>query len=296
MLIKPAVVQYLADLPHRRQTTEFPTGIEKLDHKVWFSKQNLNIIAGRPSNNKSSFILNSLAVPTVESGKRVILFTLEDRKNRYVERYLACKTGIVNYKIQHNNLTSEETDLLYEHREKMKELPFDIIEDVGYKIEEIEKYLKECILKPDMIIIDYLNKIQTKGNRLETINDYLRRFSMLTKEHNFCGIICCQINREAMGEGNTGNINPPMLHHIKESGDIEQIADVAMLLHWKYKYTDSPEDKNSIQIFVAKNKDGESGIVKCHIAPEFNRITNEAESVMDAFQKTKVQERKDIFG
>lgn len=287
MKLKPAVVEYLSELPHRKKATEFPTGIDRLDHKVWFSRQNLNIIAGRPSNNKSSFALNCLAVPTAESGKKVIIFSLEDRRERYVERYLACKTSIVNYKIQHNDLTGGELDLLYEHRSKMKELQMDIIEDVGYKIDDIEKYLKEVKLLPDMVIIDYLNKINTKtNNRLETINDYLRRFSYLTKQYNFCGVVCCQINREAMGEGNSSNIHPPMLHHIKESGDIEQIADVAMLLHWKYKYSDNIADRNAIQVFVAKNKDGESGIVHCAITPEYNRIENEDKTAkIDVFKK-----------
>lgn len=287
MLIKPLVVNYLADLPYRKQKTEFPTGIGLLDHKAWFNRQNLNVIAGRPSNGKSSFVLNCLAVPSAENGKRVIIFTLEDRKTRYTERYLANKTGIINYDIQHNNLTEMQLEMLYEHRNNMLELPLDIIEDIGYKIEEIGKFLKEAQYKPDIVVLDYINKISTKNNnRIETVNEYLREFSQLSKQYDFCGVVCCQINREAMGEGNTRKINPPMLHHIKESGDIEQIADVAMLLHWPYKYTDNFDDRNNIQIFVAKNKDGDSGVVKCHIEPEFNRIKDfDTKPPIDVFSK-----------
>jgi len=243
-----------------------------MDREVWFSKQNLNIVAGRPSNNKSTFILNNLAVPTAESGMKVIIYSLEDRKDRYAQRYLANKCGIENKRIQHNEVNENETTMLHQHKDTMDELPLDIIEDIGYEIEQIEKDLEQR--NPDMVIVDYINKIHTKNaNRLETVNDYLRRFSLMSKQKNFCAVVCCQVNREAMGEGNTGKVKPPMLHHIKESGDIEQIADVAMLLHWEYKYSLSAS-KNQIQVIVAKNKDGDTGVFNCKIEPEYNRITN----------------------
>jgi replicative DNA helicase len=148
---------------------------------------------------------------------------------------------------------------------------------VGYKIDEIKKYIKESKVKPDMVILDYLNKIYSNPgqSRLESINHYLREFSLMAKEMNFCGVVCCQINREAMGTGNTKEVLPPMLHHLKDSGEIEQIADLVVFLHWKYKYTgDTMMDKNVIDVIVAKNKDGETGIFQCHISPEYNRISN----------------------
>ena len=271
--IKPLVKEYIKELPHRAKETEFPTTINKLNSKVWLSRSNTNIVAARPSNNKSTFCLNSIAVPTAENGKSVYIFSLEDRKDRYTMRYLANKTSIVNYRIQHNELTESEMLTLEEHENEMENIPLHIIEDVGYKIEDIEKYIKELLIPPDMVIIDYINKIQTKnGNRLETINDYLRGFSALTKTYNFCGIVCCQINREAMGDGNTGKARAPALHHIKESGDIEQICDVAILLHWSYKYSENYMTRNDIEIMVSKNKDGDCGVVHCRIEPEFNRI------------------------
>jgi replicative DNA helicase len=236
-------------------------------------KKNLNIIAARTSNFKSSFILTAISVPSAEAGKKVIIFTLEDRKDRFATRYLANKTDIDNIRILHNHLSDDEFILLDNHHKNMKELPLEIVEDVGLTIDEIDKYLKNTPNKPDLVIIDYLNKIKTiNGNRLETINDYLRRFSELCKEYNFCGIVCCQINRQAQVKDSDDNIQPPGLHHIKESGDIEQIADLVLLLHYKYKYTNDPDHKNIISIDVAKNKDGNGGIFECKLQPEFNRI------------------------
>ena len=277
MKILPIITEYIADLPYKPTHTDFPTGILKLDETAWFRRQNVNIIGGRTSNMKSSLALNSLAVPTAESGKTVFFYTLEDRKDRFAVRYLANKTNIVNFKIAQNNLQGYEIDTLYEHRDNLKDLPLHIIEDVGYKIDEIRKHIEKSEVKPDMVILDYLNKIYSNPgqSRLESINYYLREFSKMAKEFNFCGVVCCQINREAMGEGNKKEVNPPMLHHLKDSGEIEQIADLVIFLHWKYKYTgDTTFDKNNIEVIVAKNKDGDTGFIHCRVDPEYNRISN----------------------
>ncbi len=216
--------------------------------------------------------MNSLAVPTAESNKKVILYTLEDPKDRYLRRYLACKSSITNFRIKQRIITETEYEQLNMWERAMNNIPLDIIEEKGYEIEEIEKDLE--VRHPDMVIIDYLNKIKTINNsRIETINNYLRQFSLLSKKHDFCGVVCCQINREAMGEGNRKEILPPQLHHIKESGDIEQICDVAIILHWAYKY-DILADKNIMNVIIAKNKDGDCGGFDVRIEPEFNRITN----------------------
>ena len=97
----------------------------------------------------------------------------------------------------------------------------------------------------------------------------------MCKEMDFCGVVCCQINREAMGEGNKKEVSHPQIWHLKDSGDIEQIADLVIMLHWKYKYSgDVLMDKNVIDVIIAKNKDGETGFFQCKIMPEYNRIVN----------------------
>ena len=277
MQLKPIITNFLAELPYRATKTEFPTGLTKLDEKAWLRRQTINFIAARTSQNKSTLALNCLAIPTAESGKSVALFTLEDRQERYAVRYLANKTSLVNYKISQNNLHEYELNTLYAHRDNLKELPLDIIEDVGYEVCEIEKYIIDCKVKPDMIIVDYLNRIKVRQgtSRLEATNKYINEFSNLTKKYNFCGVILCQINREAQGEGNKKEIPHPQLHHIKESGDIEQIADLIIFLHWKYKYTgDDIMDKNVIDVIISKNKDGSCGVLQCRIDPEYHRISN----------------------
>jgi len=276
MQIKPIITEYIAELPYSLKATEFPTGIEKLDKKAWFRRKTINFIAARTSQNKSTLALNCLAVPTADSGKVVFLFTLEDRKNRIAVRYLANKTSLVNYKIAQNDLQDYEMDLLYKYRDELGDIPLHIIEDVGFDVSEIEDYIKKSPIKPDMVIVDYINRIRVRAGekRLEVTNRYINEFSNLAKVHNFCGVILCQINREAQGEGNKKEIPHPQLHHIKESGDIEQIADLVIFLHWKYKYTgDMIMDKNVIDIIIAKNKDGDTGFMQCRIDPEFNRIS-----------------------
>jgi replicative DNA helicase len=271
MLIKPAVQQYINDRPNAPTETEFPTGIPSLDSGTWFSRKNLNIIAGRTSNNKSTFVLNCLAVPTAEAGKKVIIYSLEDRIKRYSERYLANKCNINNLFIKLKRTTVEEDNRLTIRSQQMKELPLDIIEDVGYTIDEIKKDLADR--KPDMVIIDYLNKIRidSQNPRIE-INNYVSGFSLLAKQMNFCGVICCQINRSAMKDADNEEVSKPMLHHLKESGNLEEQADLAILLHWDYFYTRNPSQKNNIKIIVAKNKDGDVGELDVHIEPQYNRI------------------------
>lgn len=293
-LIKPIVIDYVAGMAHRQKETEFPTGLTKLDQKAWFRRQTINFIAARTSQNKSTLALNTLAVPTAENGKNVLLFTLEDRQERYAVRYLANKTSMENHKISQNNMQEYDIEELYKYRDNLKDLPLDIIEDVGYEVSEIEKYIIGCKIKPDMVIVDYLNRIKVKQgtSRLEATNQYINQFSNLTKKYNFCGVILCQINREAQGEGNRKEIPHPQLHHIKESGDIEQIADLIIFLHWKYKYTgDTMMDKNVIDVIIAKNKDGDTGVMQCRIDPEYHRISNlDATAITQPVKSVPVQQ------
>jgi replicative DNA helicase len=287
--IKQAVKEFVEGLESARKTTEFPTGIALMDQHVWFSRGNLNIIGGRPSNGKSTFILNTLAVPCAEQGNVVSIYTLEDTRKRFSVRYVANKMGIPNIMLQHNNLTDEQKVKVKEYENEMDDLPMRIIEEyVAGDIDKLEKDLRERTPKPDIVIVDYINKIATRNNsRIETINEYLRRFSNLSKELNFCGIVCCQVNRGSMGEGNDKeNVKPPMLHHIKESGDIEQICDVCLFLHYPYKFTENIQDKNDIKIIVAKNKDGDTGKFDLKIQPEFNRIVQSMDGKIDPFQST----------
>lgn len=277
--IKSILENVVRELPSSARETEFPTNIYKLDETFWFVRKETSIVCARPSHTKTTFSFNNIAVSSAEKGKEVFYFTLEDSKKKLIIRYLANKLSIDSNDIRRNNLEPEDMCRMADFLETFKELPINIF-DVGYEIGQIRKVIKEAIKKPDMIILDYINKVSTTGRtEYEAITAYSNAFSDIVKEFNCMGILVCQVGREAMGEHNQQKIHPPQLHHLRNSGNLEQIANIVLAMHYPHKYNIDPKeviegvnDRNTIFIYILKNKDGDTGVAKCKITPEYNRI------------------------
>lgn len=253
---------------------EFPSGIEKLDENVVINRGSMLIVAARPSNGKSQFAFNNIAVNSAQNKKTVHYYSLEDSKELITRRYIAMKTGVNSRNIRHGTINETEAERIAIYLAEHDDLPIELFVDIGYNPDQIELNIEQCGV-PDMIIIDYVNKANTGGqDEYKAITEYSHRCPLIARKYNCAMVLCCQVGRMAQGEGNSQTIHPPQLHHLRNSGALEQDANAVLMLHYKYMYSQNQDDRNNIQIRIAKNKEGEVGNIDCTIIPEYNKITN----------------------
>jgi len=241
------------------------------------------VVASRPSNGKSSFLLQ-LAYNTAKQGLQTYFFSLEMTAEALSER-LFCQVGQIN----NYNLFYKPTFYKKEaedFKEMVKETPLIITYNIGTTIEQLFNILND-LPKADLVIIDYLQAIKSlREDRLSTLNDYIIRFKTLALEKNFCGILASQINRGAMEDKQ----KKPKLWLLKGSGTIEEHADTVLLLHWDYFYTNNEVEKNNFDIIVAKQRNGVTGGMNCYFYPQWYRFEE-----MPVETVEKVEMAKELF-
>jgi len=177
-----------------------------------------------------------------------------------------------------------------------------ITEGIGKSWEDIVQLIEAVGERPQVIIVDYVQNIAFKsGDTREIINDYIRRFRNMAIKHNFAGILCSQINRGAEQAKN----NEPTLSQLKETGFLEESADMVMLLYWKSFYENEGKDTSSYKIEVAKNRNGKTGELKLFYTPKYYRFSEEPspiitepiiDHVLEAAGDKTVQYALDLFG
>ena len=264
-----------ANLWTRGDAPELPlTTLPALSTKLWgLRRKALTIIGARTSQGKSSLALQ-IAADLAGQGKLVWLLSLEMDVESLVER-LFCQTCMVdNYDVLSGKFKKDE-DLRNRWRKFKEEqgaLKLLITCDLGKSWDEITKLL-EIVgeNKPDAIIIDYVQNISmARGDTREILNEYLRNFRNMSLAHGFAGILCSQINRGAEA---TKDAKPTMAQ-LKESGFLEESADVVMLLHWDGydKMTTSKSLDSTFTVIVAKNRNGRTGTHPLIYIPSFYRF------------------------
>lgn len=244
-----------------------------LDSRIWgFKKRKLNVIAARPSQGKSIILLN-MAYEFAKQGKAVVFFSFEMTIDECIERLISNYCDVDNFKLLTGRVVEDHATVgvrVGKLREEMDTLKLAIIEGMGKTFQDLFKTLqsfKEC----DAVFIDYIQQITPiKGNFKQDIDDYILKLREYAIKRPFCAVIGSQINR---GTYDGSKIRPPEMHELKGSGNLEEVADMVILLHWQYWYDRDNEMKNNYWIRVAKNRGGRTGVFdSCYIYPEFYRI------------------------
>uniref|UniRef100_A0A6H1ZC19 Putative helicase n=1 Tax=viral metagenome TaxID=1070528 RepID=A0A6H1ZC19_9ZZZZ len=256
-----------------------------LNSKIWgLQKKTLTIVGGRPSQGKSTLLLN-LAYDFAQQGKVVYFFSFEMSKEVCVERLFcsACntdnwlvRTGEIGRYDLPNSKFNEIRNKFYESLGKQR---FVLIESIGRELPELEKLMNMFEMKPDVVFIDYGNMIKEKPRvtRKEVLDEYIRGLRALAIRNDFSAIMGAQINRKTH-EGN--KIREPQLWELKDSGELEQVADMVFLLHWPYYYDKTNEEgKNTYILNVAKNREGRTGKIECLFFPQFYKISEEVPTI-----------------
>lgn len=274
-IFKPVPIHLLYDqmierISSRTYEPTFPFGIVELDElTLGLPLGELTVIAARPSEGKTSFGMQT-ALKNSQLGKDVVYITREDSSIKVLEKMCCNIFGIPNTELRKGDierLQSRTPKNVLEHFNLL------LLDDYGGCFEDLEEMLfgKEnehhgLEPMPHIIFIDYIQLIRSRNTHLkrrEVVDDFMRKCKELCNRTQVTIVILSQINRSARNER-------PNLWQMKESGAIEESADLCLLLHYPWKYDimagktddESIHDKSMIECIIAKQKEGEIGIIK----------------------------------
>lgn len=229
------------------------------------------VIAGRPSMGKTAIICNS-ALNTAKMGTPILIFSQEMNKQSLVERLLAVDTGVSVSSI-HLGLKQEELNLLAEHVKELKSLPIYLDCTFGmslnYMLSTIRKYHKHNGIK--LVYLDYIQLLSERDeNQTAELGRISRSLKLLAGELNIGIVVLSQLNRlvELREE------KRPVLSDLRQSGNLEEDADLAAFLYRDEYYNEKSKDKGVVEFIVRKNRSGPIGTIPLKIDLPTNRISD----------------------
>lgn len=239
-----------------------PSGYYELDTlTAGFQNSDLIILAARPSMGKTAFALNIAQNVAIRQKKAVGIFSLEMSKTQLAQRVLCAEAEVNAQKVRTGELQMQEWEKLTNTMNMLNDVPLFIIDKPGMSVSEIRAISRRLKLEhPDLslIVIDYLQLIEdnTSKDRIQQISSISRGLKALARELEIPVICLSQLSRATEQR----NDKRPMLSDLRESGAIEQDADIVMFIYREEYYDkENPEFKNKAQIMVAKQRNGPVG-------------------------------------
>lgn len=254
------------------------TGFRDLDNKTaGFQKGDLVIIGARPAMGKTTFAQNLAYNIATINQKGVLFFSMEMAKNEIVDRMISDVSGVDNWSIRTGNLSDEDFAKIGDALGELGEAPIYIDDTSSMTILELRNKARRAVHDHDIgiVIVDYLQLIQGTdryaGNRVQEVTEISRGLKILARELEIPVIALAQLSR-----GVTGRDNPrPILSDLRESGSIEQDADLVMFLHRPDYYHQNDEDYEETHItelLVEKHRHGAVGKIELYFHPELLRF------------------------
>ena len=229
-----------------------------------FQKSDLIILAGRPSMGKTAFVLNITQAVLKTSRSPIIFFSLEMSKEQLIYRLLSNELGISQTRLKLGNLYKEDWNKLKKSIEVYSKLPFFINDKSDTTIMDIRSKIKKILFEQNsigLIIIDYLqlllnSKIKAE-NRVQELSQITRSLKAIAKEFQIPIIALSQLSRNVENRLN----KRPILSDLRESGSIEQDADLVLMLYRENYYTSIIENITPAELIIAKHRNGPLGVV-----------------------------------
>ena len=267
------------ELLHNRvgDITGIPTGFNDLDHMTaGFQRNDLIIVAARPSVGKTAFALNIAQNVATKTDENVAIFSLEMGAEQLVMRMLCAEGNINAQNLRTGSLTDEDWRKLTLAMGSLSNAGIFIDDTPGVRISEIRSKCRR--LKQEhglgMILIDYLQLIQGNGrsgeNRQQEVSEISRSLKALARELEVPVIALSQLSRGVEQRQD----KRPMMSDIRESGSIEQDADIVAFLYREDYYDKETENQNVIEIIIAKQRNGPVGTVQLAFVKEYNKFVN----------------------
>lgn len=268
----------LEELYNRKQhITGVPSGFMELDYKTaGFHGSDLILIAARPAMGKTAFALNIATNAAVRANVPVAVFSLEMSKEQLVNRVLCSEAMVDSNKVRTGKLEEDDWTKLAETIGPLSEAEIYIDDTPGISITEIRAKCRKLKLEKNigMIVIDYLQLIQgtnkRNGSREQEISEISRSLKMLAKELNVPVIALSQLSRAVEQRPD----HRPMLSDLRESGAIEQDADIVMFLYRDDYYNEDSEKKGIAEVIIAKHRGGSTGTVELLWLGSYTKFVN----------------------
>ena len=287
--IKDVLVDSFAQLEllynQKEGITGVPSGFAELDLRTaGFHNSELIILAARPAMGKTAFALNIATNVATRSNIPVLLFSLEMSKEQLVNRILCSEAMVDSNKLKTGKIEENDWVKIVEALGPLSESEMYIDDTAGISITEIRAKARKLKLEKNigLIVIDYLQLIQGSGNRRngsreQEISEISRSLKILAKELNIPVIALSQLSRAAEQR----NDHRPMLSDLRESGSIEQDADIVMFLYRDDYYNPDSEEKDISEVIIAKHRAGSTGTVKLLWMGNYTKFVNLARGYDD---------------
>jgi replicative DNA helicase len=254
------------------------TGFRDLDKMTaGFQKGDFIVVGARPAMGKTTFAQNLAYNIASINNKGVLFFSMEMAASQIIDRMISDVSGVDNWKMQTGNLSDEEFSTIGDAMGEMDELPIYIDDTSSMNVMELRNKARRAVHDHDIgvILIDYLQLIQGsdryKGNRVQEVTEISRGLKILARELEIPVVALAQLSRNV-----TGRDNPrPVLSDLRESGSIEQDADLVMFLHRPDYYKqndDNYEETHITELLIAKHRHGAVGKIELYFHPELLRF------------------------
>ena len=268
----------LEELYNRKQhITGVPTGFTELDNRTaGFHGSDLILIAARPAMGKSAFALNIATNAAVRANVPVMIFSLEMSKEQMVNRILCSEAMVDSNKLRTGKLDEDDWTKLAGKIGQLAEAQIYIDDTPGISVTEIRAKCRKLKLEKGlgMVVIDYLQLVQgtnrRSGTREQEISEISRSLKILAKEIGVPVIALSQLSRAVEQRPD----HRPMLSDLRESGAIEQDADIVMFLYRDDYYNQDSEKKNIAEVIIAKHRGGSTGTVELLWLGSYTKFVN----------------------
>ena len=271
-------LQKLTDPELAAEYKGIPTGFSLLDkYMTGLNRSDLILIGARPAMGKTSFALNLARNVAVQAKKKVVFFSLEMGKEQLAQRMLSTEARVEGRKLRTGELTDDDWQRIAEATVTLSgaELYFD--DTANITVPEMKSRVRK-MRDVDCVIIDYLQLItgtKRTESRVQEVSEITRSLKLMAKDLRIPVITCSQLSRSTEGRGKS---HKPQLSDLRESGSIEQDADIVLMLY-RESYYDSEKDETVVvdndkaQVIIAKNRHGGTGEVDLHWNGMYTRFS-----------------------
>lgn len=258
--------------PEKELYKGYPTGYSDLDRVLTgLHKSDLILIGARPAMGKTSFALNLARNVSVIGKRRVLMFSLEMTKEQLAMRVLATEARVNSAKMRTGELNGDDWQRLGMATNALSNVELYFDDTSSITVPEIKARIRR-LKDVECVIIDYLGLIRPAGrveNRVQAVSEITRELKLMAKDLTIPVIVCAQLSRGTEGRGGT---HRPQLADLRESGSIEQDADIVLMLYRQDYYHDDKnennddeaqsEEANKVEVIVAKNRHGPTDTVE----------------------------------
>ena len=259
-------LQQMEDPETRKEMQGIPTGLSTLDRIIGgLHRSDLIIIGARPGMGKTSLILNMARYISINAKRKVAFFSLEMSRDQLAQRMLSFDAAVDISRLRQGGLSADEWERISTATSTLYQSELFVDETAAVTVQQIKSKVRR--LKPDIVFIDYLQLITPSNdsdNRVQQVSKMTWALKIMAKELNIPVVVCSQLSRASQAKGTS---HVPQLSDLRESGSIEQDADIVLLLHRPHYYAITEEvpediDPNEAQCIVAKNRHGSTEIAK----------------------------------